>query len=297
MKYRLTGDFWTDGDFGINLEELAKENFEKHIIYFGGEHYSVKLETEDKKYVRHFLSKLITSYKVSYTHYYLISYLYDLTDGIIEALDNEHVQNKSTYLSGNYDGTELTLVKINSKNKVGGRIFFIDETSDEIVKFYDKEGKEIDTYIGSLPFSYEIIKAGNKPKYWVYSSKTKACVPWGLSTDKELGTSVKFGAGFNNTKKILDEGAEGLCTYVKELRVDTGLDDWFIGSKEEMKKLREFFEKYSEELGLINIFRHEWFWSSSEYSAVHSWYWTYFNQSWNDNNKPSNYGVIAMRFF
>lgn len=301
MKYILTGNFYTDGDFTIDLNRFLTEEFKKHISHKEDSYeYSVNLETDDISYVQSFLEELITSYRVSHTRYWLIPSLYNSTHDIMEALYNENVRNKSTCtcLGGNYDGTRLTLTKIdNNKKKVGGRIFFIDDTSDEIVKFYDEEDKEVDAHIGSFPCSYEIVKAGKKPKYWVYSSKTGSCSDLDFNNFENLKTSIEFGTGFDNTKKILDYGKSDICEYIRYIRQVTDIDDWFIGSREEMNILKTFFDMYCECLGFINIFEHASLWSSSESSAMTSWYWNPCYQAWALNTKSFKYGVIALRFF
>ena len=179
--------------------------------------------------------------------------------------------------------------------KVGGRVFFIDETSDEEVKFYDKEGKEIEIKLGDMPFGYRIVKAGNKPKFWVYTGKTDH-VSWGEYGTK-LGTSEEFGKGFENTEKILASGKGGIREYISELRESTGIDDWFIGSKAEMDKLREFLEKFAEELCIFNLFDHDWIWASSEHSSVHAWLWYYNFQFWYGDDKYAAGSVVGVRAF
>ena len=179
--------------------------------------------------------------------------------------------------------------------KVGGRVFFIDETSDEEVKFYDKEGREIEIKLGDMPFGYRIVKAGNKPKFWVYTGKTDH-VSWGEYGTK-LGTSEEFGKGFENTEKILASGKGGICEYISELRESTGIDDWFIGSKAEMDKLREFLEKFAEELCIFNLFDHDWIWASSECSSVIAWTWYCYSQYWSNGLKNDAYSVVGVRAF
>ena len=179
--------------------------------------------------------------------------------------------------------------------KVGGRVFFIDETSDEEVKFYDKEGREIEIKLGDMPFGYRIVKAGKKPKFWVYTGKTDH-VSWGEYGTK-LDTSEEFGKGFENTEKILASGKGGICEYISKLRESTGLDDWFIGSLKEMDKLREFLEKFAEELCIFNLFDHDWIWASSENSSVNAWLWLYYPQYWYYGNKNTTLSVVGVRAF
>ncbi len=54
---------------------------------------------------------------------------------------------------------------------VGGKIFYIDSTSDRVVDFYDQYGDLVENVaVGDTPYAYKVISEGTsgKDKYYVY---------------------------------------------------------------------------------------------------------------------------------
>lgn len=104
-EYTLHGMIVTDGDFCIDLKKL--DSFSKYIIC-DGDCYEFSLVQVDKLFISEFLRRLVVSFDVLFTHYYLIVDLYNLIDelilGIIEDKPTTEVR-----LEGNYSGTELVL--------------------------------------------------------------------------------------------------------------------------------------------------------------------------------------------
>ena len=197
--------------------------------------------------------------------------------------------------------------KKKGKRLVGGRIFFIDEKSTETVVFYDKDGNEIkNVSVGDTPYSYEVVTEGKRPKYWVYHNKISKPLMWKPSGEesKKFDTSEAFGDGMKNTIHILMdtnyfEDDETIWNYIHKMRDEEwgGCHDWFIPSKEELKTLRHFFEKYADDLMLTDVFNASWVWTSSEYSASNAWLWGCNTQSFHNANKDSHYSVFGVRAF
>ena len=110
LHYVLVGNFETDGDFSIRMDEMS-EKFRKHIKYDDCHSYRVSLETDDVYYMRDFLEELMVSFRVGSGHHYLVPSLYNLVNNVAEALFGDQEGAYETY-GGNYEGTELCLRKI-----------------------------------------------------------------------------------------------------------------------------------------------------------------------------------------
>lgn len=192
--------------------------------------------------------------------------------------------------------------------KVGGIIFFIDETSDEVVTFLDKDGNEIENVaVGDMPYSYKVVKPGEKPRFWVFNhmaGRPGTWWPYGIDR-KKIGTSMEFGSGSRNTEAVLDYlkaydmGDDSIWARLVKMRdrASCGCDDWFIPSRGEMDVLREFFAAATSDPRLINPFDIAWFWSSSEHSAQYAWSWRYDYQDWLNYSKNYDVSFLAVRAF
>ena len=188
---------------------------------------------------------------------------------------------------------------------VCGRIFFVDEESDEEVEFRDEAGNVIEeVHVGDVPYSYTITKPGAKPKYWVYSHRFPNWLRW-MPSDQEymkFDTSVDFGKGRENTEKVLAnksyaENKGTIWNWILKLRKETGMADWFVPSNGELEVLRSFFAEYMDKFLLINPFDITWLWSSSEPAAQNAWHWSYGSQYWNLSYKGNSYSVCGVRAF
>ena len=162
-------------------------------------------------------------------------------------------------------------------------------------KFY-VVGKDGDDNMGVSSVKHWTYHDGND---WVYES---------------LGTVDGIGKGKSNTALIMAKdsgayiksasGSQTLDTLWKWLKSindanTNGCNDWFIGSKAEIEKLRTVLDASGNNLTT-------WFaqsggyylWSSFEYSSAYAWYWTYNGQYWADDNKfDTNLRGFAVRAF
>ena len=191
---------------------------------------------------------------------------------------------------------------------VGGMIFNIDTDSDEEVVFFDENGETIENvFVGDTPYMYKITKKSSKSKYWVFSHKVSKPLQWKPSgaESKTFGTSYDFGTGCANTEKVLADKSytkrkETIWNYLVELRVKTGICDWFVPSQKEMELLMGFFAIHEDDLKLINPFNMAWLWTSSEdkkYSAQNARNWGYYSQSFGNYDKNYNLSLCAVRDF
>lgn len=213
--------------------------------------------------------------------------------------------------------------KIITAYPAGGRIFYIDDTSDGIYEFFDADGNPIkNVQVGDRPYYYRVIKKGSKDKYYVYHDEIYDNLRWTYCRGETyayefLDTSDDIGSGKTNTEKVManDEGAyitgdsRGLPTIWYQLQQVRnakagGCDDWFVPSTFEVAKLKEAIE-----LGIItegtiagssyggSVFTNKWLWSSSERSSQLVRYWSYIYQAWADYFKNYIRSVFFTRAF
>lgn len=115
MKYILDGRIITDGDFTIRVENFPPE-FQKYITFDYPEYYNIHFETTDAGEMNNFLECLMVSFDVLFHHYYVLKYLYKMTEKIKSRLFSKSQKTEfSESIEGNYSGTELRLVKIPDK--------------------------------------------------------------------------------------------------------------------------------------------------------------------------------------
>lgn len=143
---------------------------------------------------------------------------------------------------------------------VGGKIFFIDESSDEVVEFFDQFGDPIENVaVGDTPYCYRIVRRGEsgKDKYYVYHDQLFSSKRWTYYENGEyvynlLNTENGIGKGRSNTNKVMtaDDGkyitnnSNGYATIwytLKQMRDNLygGCDDWFVPSRAELEELRK----------------------------------------------------------
>ena len=210
---------------------------------------------------------------------------------------------------------------------VGGTIFYIDDTSQEEVEFFDQHGEIMeDVGVGSRPFAYQVITPdpNGKKKYYVFYPQLWGSKRWtwyDTESDPEnpsyvyesLGTTNAIGSGKTNTDlvmaadsgKYVTDNSNGVATIwyiIKQMRdgLYGGCDDWFVGSRAELDELRKFMAANPTvlaELGITNWFSSSYIWSSAENSAQYAWFWNYNSQDWNSYYKYISYSVCGVRAF
>lgn len=136
---------------------------------------------------------------------------------------------------------------------VGGKIFYIDPSSDEVVQFYDQNGQPLSSIaVGDSPYAYKVLDPGvsGKEKYYVYYDALYSALFWapsGLDINIAVGNYVQtIGAGKPNTTRAFayKSGAmvvEGTVWYqIKQMRDNLygGCNDWFLPSPNEIEALR-----------------------------------------------------------
>jgi hypothetical protein len=126
VRIEFRADFSTDGDFRFeeaNLNELAQklENsslYDDAAIQYGYDHdceditFFLKAEGKNNacRYaLRDLLEEMIASFRTYSGKYYLIKEVYDLLEGFHEVIWNNEDVDMEDYMSGNYDGTFVSL--------------------------------------------------------------------------------------------------------------------------------------------------------------------------------------------
>lgn len=240
----------------------------------------------------------------------------------VEDLGSSSTIYRHNYSIGQNEGTSSTEV-ISGVKRVGGTIFFIDDTVDGEYQFFDTWGNPIENVqVGDRPYYYRVIKKGPKDKYYVYHDDIYKDLRWTYFENKgyayeSLSTSKNTGSGKANTEIVI---AKDSGTYVRansnrlptiwfrlqQVRSDkeTGCDDWFVPSIDELELLRLAIKSGSVTGGIIagssynnSVFNNRWIWSSSEFLSQRAWYWHYANQCWDGGNKGLDFSVIFTRAF
>lgn len=202
--------------------------------------------------------------------------------------------------------------------RVGGTIFYIDDTADGIYEFFDAYGNIIENVqVGDKPYSYRVVEKGSKDKYYVYHDEVYDKLEWTYYKDdaavyESLGTSGSRGSGKATTEIVMakDNGAyitANTIWYQLQMIRDAkvgGCNDWFIPSIYEINELREAILLGSVTGGKIagsyyggSVFGNKWLWSSSEDSARDSWHWSCNGQNWYKYGKNFDNSVFFTRAF
>ena len=213
--------------------------------------------------------------------------------------------------------------KIITAYPVGGRIFYIDDTSDGIYEFFDVSGNPIENVqVGDRPYYYRVVRKGSKDKYYVYHDKVYDNLEWAYCKDKNyvyesLGTSWDIGSGKTNAEKVManDEGAyitvnsnefPTVWYQLQQARIAKvgGCDDWYIPALYEIEKLRKAIKSGIITGGAIagssygdSVFSSKWLWSSSESFSQGAFGWNYIIQAWDYCGKNYDLSVFFVRAF
>lgn len=130
MKIVIKANFSTDGDYNIDGYEyslftvcedididLPDRKFKIHTEennqhLFDDDYTFIKTfacddETYCEMYARSYLEQLLCNIRVSFTHYYIIKYFYEMFDEAIKSIGHEKYFYDS--IGGNYDGTDLEI--------------------------------------------------------------------------------------------------------------------------------------------------------------------------------------------
>ena len=240
----------------------------------------------------------------------------------VEDLGSSFTIYRHNYSIGRNEGTSSTEV-ISGVKRVGGTIFFIDDTAGGEYQFFDTWGNPVENVqVGDRPYYYRVVKKGSKDKFYVYHDDIYKDLRWTYFENKgyayeSLSTSKNTGSGKANTEIVI---AKDSGTYVRansnrlptiwfrlqQVRSDkgTGCDDWFIPSIDELELLRLAIKSGSVTGGIVagssynnSVFNNRWIWSSSEFLSQRAWYWHYANQCWDGGNKGLDFSVIFIRAF
>ncbi len=203
---------------------------------------------------------------------------------------------------------------VEGTNLVGGKIFYIDETSTGgTYTFYDREGDIIPSeniVPGFEPFAYKVEGTPTKDKFYVFNNQLLTSKVWSYQKEDSwvytlLNTKAELGEGRNNTNIVMaaDEGAyttqANSIWHFLDIANGTdkpgGCDDWFVPSKAEVDLLRTATDP--EDNPLVTWFTNNYIWSSSEDTEARAWRWVYTSQTWAPFAKYYNYGVFWARAF
>ena len=240
----------------------------------------------------------------------------------VEDLGSSSTIYRHSYSIGWNKGTSSTEV-ISGVKRVGGTIFFIDDTADGEYQFFDTWGNLMENVqVGDRPYYYRIIKKGSKDKFYVYHDDIYKDLRWTYFEKKgyayeSLSTSKNTGSGKENTKIVIakDSGTYAradsnrlptIWHRLQQVRSDkeTGCDDWFVPSIDELELLRLAVKSGGVTGGIIagssynnSVFNNRWIWSSSEFLSQRAWYWHHANQCWEGGNKGLDFSVLFIRAF
>jgi uncharacterized repeat protein (TIGR02543 family) len=123
------------------------------------------------------------------------------------------------------------------------------------------------------------------------------------STAVPGGTLLTIGSGSANTEKIVVQNGEG-STYAAGLAracTESGYDDWFLPSKNELDKMWVNLRKGTDENNVIYTpvggFADKHYWSSSESSAYRAWIQYFYYGYQINGDKYDDFPVRAVRAF
>lgn len=170
---------------------------------------------------------------------------------IIVERDKRRRQRRRFFAVGNNNANVL---------KMGGILFFIDDTATGQYRFWNENGEEVEApAIGTdcTGWTYTVNNP-NKDKYYFYNDDYKKDCRWTYQKDgsyvyEEIdGLANGIGKGRTNTQKIMtaDNGAyitddsNGKHTVWYDLKQmndsrELGVDNWYIPSKDEAEELRK----------------------------------------------------------
>lgn len=201
-----------------------------------------------------------------------------------------------------------------SVKPIGGAIYYIDTSCNGEYKFYDKDVKPTDDL--SKAVYYEIAKKGDSDKYFVADTKTGVIFPkrWGCYGISTEATFDGIGSGKINTEKALSKEDTGeysdqtMWKYLVEEqngKKTNGCDDWYIGSRSELDRLREsgkvdwFIDRNKNRKPWQKKKQNYEMWSSNEVNADNcfAWFWDPLKAKWFNWGKYEGKAVCFIRSF
>lgn len=196
-------------------------------------------------------------------------------------------------------------------HSIGGILYFIDSTAGGVYLFYNAEGQQVDEpTVGTdcTGWTYVILEHSVKDKFYIFYDRLYTLSRWtyynnGSAVLNLLGTLTTLGSGRSNTALVMsaDSGAyvtdnsSGLPTVwylIQQMNVNKvgGCDDWYLGSEQEIEKLR-----------LAGItpswFTGYYLWCSSEQSARRSYFWQNTANAWSHRAKTADHRIFGIRSF
>lgn len=170
---------------------------------------------------------------------------------IIVERDKRRRQRRRFFAVGNNNTNVL---------KMGGILFFIDDTATGEYRFWNENGVEVEApAVGTdcTGWTYTV-KDANKDKYYCYNDEYKSDCRWTYNKDDAFvhneiaGLSNSIGAGKNNTSLIMQADAGAYITddsdgkptvwYLLKAMNDNkvgGCDNWYVPSRDEAEELRK----------------------------------------------------------
>lgn len=116
MKIIIKYSLYTDGDYSLmdyndfGCTDREIEIDDEYFDYLGNAEFDNNEIWRCKHDSKNFLTKLLCDgIHVSYTHYYLIKYFYDVIESLIDFINKNDSGEICKSLSGNYEGTRISV--------------------------------------------------------------------------------------------------------------------------------------------------------------------------------------------
>lgn len=118
MKIEIVYELHTDGDYSLDNPDYfgctgrnVKTEYDDFYDYIGSKTFEDKDETTCRILARNFLAKfLCDGIHVSYTHFWLLEYFYNMITCLMEEISKGFKEDKKQFfgeISGNQEGTKI----------------------------------------------------------------------------------------------------------------------------------------------------------------------------------------------
>lgn len=185
-------------------------------------------------------------------------------------------------------------------NYVGGIIFYIDTTADGTYTFKNALGETATPSVGTdcTGWTYTVTGA-SKDKYYVVYNQRYSNAIWGGEGTFLGADGTAIGTGRGNTELAIGSTADvsgSIWETIRTMRANEvgGCDDWYVGSKDEMERLRSSY--------IMDFAGHD-YWTSSEVSddGNGAWYWSSMRIRWyeieKNSDSPIGIDLVGIRAF